>query len=269
MRTLSNHLLLFAGVLLLGLWSAGCYTQLGSVQEDKGYAQETDEAYAEEDTVSTEDYEEARGRFYDDTYDYYYPTVTVGLGYPWYWRYNSWNYYNPYWYDPFWGWCGTYYPTYYGGWYHHGWYDGWYPGTYYGHGRSGYATGGSGAYGTTRTYDSTRTAGTVRGSGGSAYTPVSGRTNNGATPSSLPTGRVSTGRRGTEGQRAGATVDRRSSGSSSGGRGGTVRREAPRSSPRPDSGGRSSRSQERYSPPSPSWGGSSSSGGASDREEVA
>jgi hypothetical protein len=197
------------------------------------------------------------GRFYDDAYDYYYPMVTVGFGYPWYSRYNSWYYYNPYWYDPFWGWCGTYYPTYYGGWYHHGWYDGWYPGTYYGHAGSGYATRG-GAHGTTRTFGSTRTAGTVRGSGGSAYTPVSGRTNNGGTPSSLPTSRVSTApwnRRPACWRNSRQTVVRSSSG------GPEAVREALIRSPS-DSGGRRHEARTLFS--SPSWGGLFI-GGSSDR----
>ncbi len=266
MKTLLNRFTLPVGVLFLGFWSAGCYTQLGTVEEERNYAQDVEEAYVAEDTVSTEDYEQARDRFYNDSYDYYYPTVMVGVGYsnPWYWHNRSWYSYDPFWYDPFWGWCGTYYPRYYGGWYsgwYDGWYDGYYPRTYYGHGGSGYVSRDGGRYGATRTFGSTRTSGTLRGSSGSSYTPVSGRTNTGATPSSLPTGRVSTGTRAKETKRGGAAVGGGTT-RSTGGREGSVRREAPRSAPRPESGTRTTRSGERYSPP-PSGGGSSSGVGSS------
>ncbi len=273
MKTTTRSLLLLGAAVLLGLWSSGCYTQLGSVRDDRdvAYGDPNDYEYQAEDTVSTEEYESARDQFYDDSYNYYYPSVTLGLGYgaPWYWRYRSSYWYDPFWSDPYYGWCGTSYPSYY---YNSWWppllvgYGGGYYGHYYGTG-SGYATRSAGSYGSTRTFGSTRSGGTVRGSSGGSYVPSSGRSGDG-TMGTLPTGAVSTGRRSTQGERAGTTVNRGSTRGSSG-RDSGVRRETPRTAPRPESGNRSGREGSRGSvgsaapapTPAPASSGGNSSGG--------
>jgi hypothetical protein len=270
MKTTTRAVLLLGAAVLLGLWSSGCYTQLGSVRDDGdvAYAEPNDDEYQAEDTVSTEEYEGARDQFYDDSYNYYYPSVTLGLGYgaPWYWRYQSSYWYDPFWSDPYYGWCGTSYPSYYNSWWPPllvGYWGGYY-GHYYRTG-SGYAARSAGPYGATRTFGSTRTGGTVRGSSGGSYVPSSGRSGDG-TMGTLPTGAVSTGRRSTQGERAGTTVNRGSTRGSSG-RNSGVRREAPRTAPRPESGNRSGREGSRGSvgsaapAPAPASPGGNSSGG--------
>jgi hypothetical protein len=110
-----------ATILMLG----GCYTQFGAVGEEDLFAEFPEdevivaqEAPAADDTsqVSENDYAAARDQFY---YDYYYPPVSVGIGfgYPSYW-------YGPYW-DPWYGYYGS--PYYWG--YASYWYSGggWYP----------------------------------------------------------------------------------------------------------------------------------------------
>lgn len=249
----------------------GCYTQLGTVHDERDYAyQSEEEEYAEQDTISEEEYNQARERFYESAYDSYYPGWSYGLvfGSPWYWRYNSWYYYDPYIYDP-WGWCGTGYPAYYYP-YHH-WYHplplyGYRPSTVYGpsyRGGSGYVTRDGGPHGTTRTFGSTRSGGAVRTSGSSSYTPATRQGSTGTT--ALPTGRVNTGARGSSGERGGTSVDRGSS-RSSGGREGSVRREAPRTAPRPESGTRSGGRREDRSSVPPSTGGGSSGNPSSGRD---
>ena len=103
MKTVYSRLFLASGALLLGLWSMGCYTQVGTVQDEPTYVSEVDEQeYVAEDTVTTEEYEQARGEFYDGNYDYYYPSATIGLDFyhnPWYGRYRSWYYVDPFWSD--------------------------------------------------------------------------------------------------------------------------------------------------------------------------
>jgi hypothetical protein len=262
MKTFTRRLLMPAAALSL-LLLPGCYTQLGSVHDDRQYAYEQKDENIPEDTVSTEDYNNARDQFYEDSYDYYYPqtSLTIGFGSPWYWRSRSWYYADPYWADPFGGWCGT-------GYYNRGYYDYWgYPGYGYlpfsGYGSSrrhggGYVTRDGGQYGSTRSFGSTRSSGNVRGGSAGAYAPATPRSGSSGTMS-LPTGRVNTGARG------GSSVDRGNTRNSSG-RDGSVQREAPRSAPRPASGSRSERRGERYVVP-PSSGGNSGSGSSSSGRE--
>jgi hypothetical protein len=164
---------------VVALLASGCYTQLGTVRndrdkeykEDEEYAKTEeyadDQEYAEEDTVTQGDYDNARQRFYSDGYDAY-PYIGFGFGYydPWYWRHAGYYYYSPSWYDPIWGWCGTSYPRYYAS----GYWGGSSYNSWYRRGHYTYRTGGNvvtrpgGAYGATRTFGSTRTPmGATRG----------------------------------------------------------------------------------------------------------
>lgn len=147
----------------------GCYTQFGTMGDDRSGSRETYDEYSEEvseaplDSVSEGEYTEARHRFY---FNYYYP---VGLGFglaygdPWY----------GYGFGPWYGWGSWYgYPYYpYSSWYtgYYGggyspWYGGWsYPGGY----SPGYWYPSSRIYstGTQRMTGSNRSIGAMRGSG--------------------------------------------------------------------------------------------------------
>ncbi len=267
-----------AAVVVTALALSGCYTQVGSMREDR----EGDYSYRDEDrsavTDSTEeqpgeyndnDYEYDRGRFY---FDYYYPSYTFGLGFygswwsPW-WAWGTW-YNDPFLYGPYynnWGW--GWYPGYVPGW--------WYPryGGYYGT----YPYGGR-----TRTFGNSRMVGTTRGgmydppgggvlSGGTRTSPgavgrsgVTTRRPQPGRPSARPSSRVSPGRRSD-----GRFVPPSSSGTVNRGSRGEGRRSytQPRSAPAPrnegrSSGGRTYGGGRSYSPPSshssppPSRGGS-------------
>ena len=245
MKTFTLRLVMPAAGLML-LLMPGCYTQFGSVHDEpQQYSYDQEDQNIPEDSVSQEDYDQARSQFYDDTYGFYPQSmVSVGFGYG-----NGWGYY-----DPFWGWCGTgyYSPHYYGG---YGYGNGYLPYGYgYGgshHGGGGYVTRGN-VHGTTRTFGATRSSGNVRGGSSGSY--GSGSTRSGFTGAGeLPTGRANTGARGSA---VGTSSSRGSS--SSGSRSGTVGRTTTRSAPRPDSGARSGRREERYVPP-PTYGGSSGS----------
>jgi hypothetical protein len=250
MKTLTLRLLLpAAGLSLLLLLMPGCYTQFGTAfDEHQQYVAQEDDEYIPEDSVSQEDYDQARAAFYDDTYGYYPQSqASFGYGYG-----NDWGYY-----DPIWGWCGSgiYGPRYYSGWpyYGYGYGYGYLP---YGHGYShhgggGYATQGRGR-GTTRTFGATRSSGNVRGGSSGAY--GSGTTRSGFVGGGeLPGARANGGARGSA---VGSSGSRGSS--SSGNRSGSVGRSTTRSAPRPDSGARSGRRDATYVPP-PTYGGSSGS----------
>jgi len=129
--------------ILLVLFS-GCYTQLGSLRNEKEgdeeyttTEQQGDSSYTNEN--ESEDYTYNSGS-YDDYYrphvgfSYYYPSsywpsVAFGMAYadPWFydyaWGYNSWNnYYSPVW-NPYYGYYpysyySPYYPSYYNGYYY-------------------------------------------------------------------------------------------------------------------------------------------------------
>jgi hypothetical protein len=160
---------------LIAFLSSGCYTQFGSTQDEAvvRYEDQEDE-YAYDDSVATtEDYDNARDRFYDENY---YPGYGYGIGFydPWGWDYRHGYGYGSYgygysWYDPYWGWCGTSYP-YYTGWWSRPGYG--YGGSYYGpvhRGGSGYMAKTGSAYGSTRSFGSTRSSGSGRAESG--YTP--------------------------------------------------------------------------------------------------
>lgn len=169
MRRWNMVFMILPMMILFALLLSGCYTQVGTVRNDRDtespqeYTEEDEYAY--EDTVSQDQYQDARHQFYFGAYDSY-PWLSFGYGYydPWYSRWAG--YYSPYWYDPVWGWCGTSYPRYYASLY--GWgrpYDSWNS-----RGSYTYRTGSNvvvrpgGAYGATRTFGSTRTpAGGTRG----------------------------------------------------------------------------------------------------------
>ncbi len=165
-------LLLFPAAVAVAVVFSGCYTQVGMFREDRQQEYTADEQPATEDTVSQEQYDDARQQFYYDSYNYY-PSFSYGFGFydPWYWRMGGYGYYNPYGYDPVWGWCGTSYPRYYGSWGN--------PSFSWNHpGHYTYRVGGNvavrsgGPYGATRTFGSTRTA--VGGTGSSAGVLPSG-----------------------------------------------------------------------------------------------
>jgi hypothetical protein len=265
MKRWNITLLLLPIAVSLAFLASGCYTQLGSVRNDKHkdaeeeeYAKDEqygdEEEYVEEDSLSQGDYEDARHRFYSDGY---YPYVGVGFGYydPWYWG-NGGHYYGSYWYDPIWGWCGTSYPRYYASGYWGGRpYSSWYPRGHYTY-RTGtkVVTRPGGAYGATRTFGTTRTpmgntrgstdvlpsgarAGTSLGKSGSTGTAVTrSGARRGDTRSSSATGSSSS-----SGSRYGGTRESsRSSSSGSTNRGGTRRYDSSPSytpAPAPSSGG--------------------------------
>jgi hypothetical protein len=240
MNTYIRGLVALGSVVVLGLLTAGCYTQFGSVQDDRSEGAVGQEQYAYGDSTTVDDYEYARRQFY---YDYYYPSAMIGLGFGWPWyggHYSPYGYYSP-WVDPWYGWCGSTYPGYYGYWGN----PYWGYGSYYGHGGAyypgggGYIAAGSTPYGATRTFGSTRSSGSTRGTevlpiGARSSTPVA-KTGSGQ----LPPGRVSTGRRGQDGERQSVTGTRsggqrpRSTAGNTSGRKESSRSEAPRWYPRP------------------------------------
>lgn len=248
MNTHIRGLVALGGVLVLGFIAGGCYTQLGSVRDDPQEDAVDEEQYAYDDSTTVDDYENVRRQFY---YDYYYPSVMVGIGFgsPWYGGFHSpYGYYSP-WVDPWYGWCGSTYPGYYGYWDNP--FRGY--GTYYGHagtyraGNGGYVVRGSGTTGGTRTIGSTRSSGSTLGTG-ALPTGVRSNTPVGKTGSvQLPTGSVSTGRRGQSGERQSVTGTRTGTGAS--GKKETPRSQAPRSNPRPNTSDRPERVSSPVAPP--------------------
>ena len=276
MNTYIRGFVALGSVAVLGLLASGCYTQFGSVQEDLSENAVDEGTFAYEDSTSAEDFENARRQFY---YDYYYPPVTVGIGFAYPWHsgfYPAYGFgcYSP-WLDPWYGWCGSAYPAYYAYWHYPYW--GYSP--YYGHGgvyygnNGGYVDQGSRPYGGTRTFGSTRTPGSTRSAevlpvGARSSTPV--RKTSSSQP---PPGGVSTGRRGQAGERqsvAGTRSDGQRPGSPSGRRE-TSRSEAPRWYPgasvseRPERGAPSMTPAQGYGSPGreSGRGGSDRSGGGS------
>ncbi len=238
MNTYIRGLVALGSVAVLGLLASGCYTQFGSVQEDRSEDAVNEELYAYEDSITVDDFENARRQFY---YDYYYPPAMAGIGFAstWYGGFYppyGYGYYSP-WVDPWYGWCGSLYPGYYAYWHSPYWgYYGYYGhgGGYYG-GNGGYAEAGSGSYGETRTFGSTRSPGNARSTevlpiGARSRTPV-----NKTSGSPPPAGGVTTGRRGQDGERqsvAGTRSGGQRPGSSSGKRENS-RSVAPRWYPQP------------------------------------
>jgi len=163
---------LFVPLLLAGslLALAGCYTQYGATEEQRGdeqqYGEYNQNVPGDADSVSAGDYSDARSHFY---FNYYYPWgVSFGFGYydPWY----AYPYWSPY----------SYYGGYYPGYYYPGYYYPYY-GSYYG----AYCYTGTARHtGTTRSSGYSRTTGGYRSAdgggyaGGTAYTSPSssGRT---------------------------------------------------------------------------------------------
>ena len=158
---------LAAMISMFSLVGTGCYTQVGSVRDDKFSGEYQDESsFTQEqqeagDTTSEstdpyfDEYGNPRNRFY---LGYSYPYgVSVGFGWydPWYSR--------PWYDDPYWGWNP--YPAYYSPWWYP--YSGYYPpyGGYYG---GYYGCHYGGAYTTTRTIGTTRGTGATRGVLGSS-----------------------------------------------------------------------------------------------------
>jgi hypothetical protein len=139
------------------LLSSGCYTQFGPVRDEGAVRYDDQDQYAYDDSVAAnEDYGGARERFYDQNY---YPgfAMSFGLYDPWAYRYRPGYGYSPYGYDPYWGWCGTSYPFYSTWWSQPGY--GHYPSSYYGvvhRGGSGIGGRTGGAYGSSRSFGSTR-----------------------------------------------------------------------------------------------------------------
>jgi hypothetical protein len=148
MKTRIEILILASVIGLLMIMLSGCYTQLGSLRNEK----EGDEEYMATEQQSDSSYtseNESEGYTYnsgccDDYYrphvgfSYYYPSsywpsVAFGMAYadPWFydyaWGYNSWNnYYSPVW-NPYYGYYpNSFYSPYYSGYY--GYYNG-YPGS--------------------------------------------------------------------------------------------------------------------------------------------
>ncbi len=265
----SLHRLLLPAISLGSfLWLTGCYTQVGTTQDERRYDEEysatesdtTGDNYEQSYTDNYGEYDnEASG--YRAGFDYYYPAFGFGFSTydPWYWRQSGWYYYDPFV-------CGTYYPAVYSG------YPYWQPhGTYFNPGyryRTSYASGGGGrrGYGTTRTVGTTRGGGVVRGSGrdeggsrgGSSgtvdlptgYKASSGTRNN--PPAATPSPRVSTGRKSSDAPRSGTRTN-------TGGRSGNTRtgsKEGSRSSqprtytpPPKENGADRGGSGRTYSPP--------------------
>jgi hypothetical protein len=244
MSTNRFRILTLAAVFAALLMLAGCYTQFGSLRTPREDGSSSEYTQAEEplaDSVSDEEYTNARQRFYDESY---YPTsVSIGFDYawgspwysrsPWGWYGSSW-YGSPWYYDPLYGFNGGYVA-----------YHGYYGGPYYG---GGSAVGAPRYPGATRRIGPNRTYGTTRGTvdyGRTApvYTPLptgvrsdkSPATGGAAKPPAGSTP-VSTGRRGVSGERRAPA------------------REPAKPAPAPDSGTRSSgssRGSERpaYTPP--------------------
>ncbi len=138
---------------------AGCYTQPGTVREEgesptaADNPTQYDTSAADSSAYSDESYDGARRHFY---YDYYYPPVSVGVGF-----YDAWwyGYYSPWSVGVYWGW--PYWGGYYGGYYPYSPYYPYYP--YYGYGYyGGYYPYYGGSY-AVRTFGSTRGGGTTRG----------------------------------------------------------------------------------------------------------
>ncbi|HEX9657137.1 MAG TPA: hypothetical protein VGB89_09540 [Bacteroidota bacterium] len=249
----------------LVVFLSGCYTQL---ETGRSYGYYDDYNNEEEvtgdgnqvDSVTDEEYDSARDRFYDDAY---YPGASVAIGfgygyYPWYRFGYSWGSYYPSWcfsYDPWYGWCLPY---------SYGWNYPYYPS--YGYPYSGYPIWNGGSrrtFADTRGFGNTRGSGATRGYTGTARgsensggmvlpTAARGRGNEkvGATrPSSRPTvvpgSSTRTGTTVRSGSRSGSRGNRESVGRSS--RGTPSRSVAPRSTPR-NGGGRSSSSPPRSTP---------------------
>jgi len=243
---------------------SGCYTQLGSFRDPRepGYSSDEYQQSGEvADSVSDEEYADARQRFYDESY---YPDFGTGYDYgfgaPMYGYHGFWSGYGygygygyPWYADPFYGFYGGGYP----------WYG--YPGHYY-HG-GGYLAGGTRLPSTTRNIGTNRTLGTTRGTTdvgrtAPAYVPLpvgvrsdkTGATGGAPAPGRLQPA-VSTGRRGAQGERrppAAVVPPADKSGTSQGNS--RPSQDTPRPAPAPDSGRRSSggsRSPDRpvYTPP--------------------
>ncbi len=145
MRRLLLLLAVFGGVILLNL--AGCYTQMGTTQDDRDRESEYSQSRRYDDTSSVQGEEPERSDYYsnNDYYDGggYRPRIGFSYYYPsYYWPSTAFSvaYGNPWAYDCYWGYdpwiCGTPYVVYpyYG--YYPGAYS--YPGyySYYGYGSS-------------------------------------------------------------------------------------------------------------------------------------
>lgn len=256
------HWMLVSTAGLIAFLSSGCYTQFGSTK-DEGvvrYEDQQDE-YAYDDSVATtEDYDNARDRFYEDNY---YPGYGFGMGFydPWSWNYRSgYGYgYGYYGYDPYYGWCGTSYP-YYSAWWSRPVF-GYRSSLYYGpvhRGGSGYMTKAGSGYGSSRAFGSTRSSGGVRGA--TVYTP--GGTRSGSLGTAPSAGTYQTKPR-SSGSAATKGAVRSTRVTSPRGSHESTRTDTPRSYPRPSSGGRESGRDVRSSSPPPSSSGNSggSSGG--------
>jgi hypothetical protein len=267
------------GAIAAVMFLPGCYTQF-TTEEDR-YHDNGEYVSSETDTSGggeAYNYDEARDRFYDETYGpyaYWNPSCMLTMGYGAGLYTNWWYYSGRYGYDPFW-----YYPGYAGG---GGWGGGWWypysPG--YAHGGGAFVDGGR--RNGVRNFGSVRYTGSGLRAGSSTsreYTP-SGSSSPGTrtyTPTSLPPGSRYTGSRPAETSVRGssarpATVQGKpaSRGSSTRSTGqGTRKWTPPPSSSGPSSGGgtRSGGGEHATSPPrqasppaSQPSGGSSSSGG--------
>jgi len=157
MRTPSHYGMIAA--VASSLVIAGCYTQLGSTQEDQPPEEVTylESDSAGEDVVSADAYDDARYRFY------------VGVGYPYWSPAFSFGFWDPYPFDPWlWGPPAYWYP--YGAYYGSGWYyppAAYYPPGYWYGGPAPVYPPGYGGY-TNRTFGTTRGYGAM-GTGGGAY----------------------------------------------------------------------------------------------------
>lgn len=197
-RTLIQPLLPVVLTLLLVVLP-GCYTQFETTEsEPEANYQGEDTSVSSEPPVSTEDYEDARYRFYFSA-GYPYGGFGFSVGYydPWFWGSSLWYPY-PYWY---YGWS---YPVYA---YPPGWCCGYYPGYDPGYWPVYRSTPG---YYAARTFGTTRSLGATRvGIGG--YRPAAGVTTYGSRPTTTG-GRSATPTRGTTGRQP--RVDTRATGRS-------------------------------------------------------
>jgi hypothetical protein len=243
--------------LLLSL--SGCYTQLGSFRDphEPGYSSDNyQDSDVVADSVSEDEYAEARQRFYDESYG-----TSIGIGYDYTWdspmyghgyRWSGFGY--PWYYDPFFPWYAGIAP----------WYA--YPGHYF-RGGGGYLAGRASMPNTTRRIGTNRTYGTTRGGADNSRTvpayvplPVGARSDKTGTTAGTPVptrgqAGVNTGRRGASGERRApptAVPPADKSGTTQGGS--RPKPETPPPAPAPDAGRRSSgesRTTERpaYTPP--------------------
>jgi len=255
MKSRYQMLALGLAAFVFALFSTGCYTQFGTVQDEDDVVRYDDEdEYAYDDSVETQEgYDDARERFYEENY---YPGYAYNWGYtdPWFWH-NRWGYgYDPFWYNPGWAWCGTAYP-YYSAWWARPVY-GYLPSPYYGGGyHGGYAWQSGRERGSSRMIGSTRSDGGTRGS---SFNPGE-RGSSGGTSLDVGAYRSKSGVSGTTTKSSTSRPARVNapSGSRSTGREGT-RVGSERSTSRPSSSGRVSR------PSSSGGSGRSSSGSSTD-----